>query len=123
MESIFESMGGTYRQAGDYMLPVLTLPEETEADIGIWGLRHAGYLKQHHRVRYYNLLTSGKLSAYLSDVNAQAVAMEEAIVQALSEKEGLTERMKAEAPMAWVQKRNSIRSRAREIVNSEIIFG
>lgn len=74
-KSLFEQMGGTYTQIGDYLLPNLTFPEEEQKSIGIWGQRHARYLKQYHKVRYYNLLTSGKLNSYLADIDKQAEDM------------------------------------------------
>ena len=107
---------------GDYYLPCLKLPEESEVHIGIWGQRHLRYLKQYHRVRYYNLLTSGKLNDYLVDVESWAQQMFDELVKTLSRSESLTEDFKATAPMEWVRKSNNIRNRAAEIVNQEVIF-
>lgn len=121
--TIFEKQGGTYTQVGDYMLPdLLPAEEETEANIGFWGMRHKRYLKQNHKVRYYNLLTSGKLNSYLADIENQAEEMFFRLVNDLAEKENVTEELKATDMMLWVQKMNNIRNRATEIVNTEIIF-
>ena len=121
--TIFEQTGGTYTQVGDYMLPdLLPAEEEMEANIGVWGMRHKRYLKQNHKVRYYNLLTSGKLNSYLADIEQQAQDLFLRLVKDLAEKENVTEKLKSENAMLWVQKMNNIRNRATEIVNSQIIF-
>ena len=121
--TIFEQMGGTYTQAGDYILPdLLPAEEEKEANIGVWGMRHKRYLKQHHKVRYYNLLTSGKLNLYLADIEQQAQQLFLRQVKDLAEKENITEKLKSENQMLWVQKMNNIRNQATEIVNAEIIY-
>lgn len=122
--TIFEQTGGTYTQVGDYMLPDLLLPaeEETETNIGVWALRHIRYLKQNHKVLYYNLLTSGKLNNYLADIEQQAQHLFSRLVKDLAEKENVTEELKAENQMLWVQKMNNIRNRATEIVNTTLIY-
>ena len=122
-KTIFEQMGGTYTQTGDYMLPELSLPaeEENEADIGIWRMRHKRYLKQKHKVLYYNLLTSGKLNSYLVDIEQQAQNLFLRLVKDLAEKENVTEELKSTDMMLWVQKMNNIRNRATEIINADII--
>ncbi|WP_443720285.1 TnpV protein [Ruminococcus sp.] len=121
--TIFEQTGGTYTQVGDYMLPdLLPAEEEKEANIGVWGMRHKRYLKQHHKVRYYNLLTSGKLNSYLADIEQQAQQLFLRQVKDLTEKENITEKLKSENQMLWVQKMNNIRNQATEIVNAEIIY-
>ncbi len=112
----------TYTMQGDYLLPNLTLPEQEKKEIGIWGLRHKRYLLNHHKVRYYNLLTSCKLADYLADINEQAENMYQLLVKQLAEKEGVTEQLKAENPMLWIQSMNDIRNRASEIVNTELIY-
>lgn len=122
MKTIFEETGGTYTMQGDYCLPDLKLTEKENKPIGIWEQRHQRYLKQYHRGRYYNLLTSGKLDEYLADIEERAEDMFFRLVKELSEKEGVTERLKANDPLAWVQRMNNIRNRAAEIVNAEIIF-
>lgn len=122
-KTIFEKAGGTYTQVGDYMLPdLLPAEEEKEANIGIWGMRHKRYLKQNHNVLYYNLLTSGKLNSYLADIEQQAQQLFLRQVKDLAEKENITEKLKSENQMLWVQKMNNIRNQATEIVNAEIIY-
>lgn len=120
-KSLFEQMGGIYTQQGDYVLPNFILPAENQP-IGIWGQRHARYLKQHHKVLYYNLLTSGKLNSYLADIDEQAEKMFSRLVKQKAEREGMTEKLKAENPMKWVGRINNIRNCAQEIVNAELIF-
>ena len=121
--TIFEQIGGTYTQIGDYMLPdLLPAEEEKEANIGVWAMRHKRYLKQNHKVRYYNLLTSGKLNSYLADIEQQAQDLFLRLVKDLAEKENVTEELKATDQMQWVQRMNNIRNRATEIVNVELIF-
>ena len=122
-KTIFEQMGGTYTRVGDYYLPNLKLPEEEkQANIGVWGMRHKRFLKENHRVLYANLMTSGKLVAYLDDIEQQATAMFLRLVKELAEKENVTEELKAADQMLWVKKMNNIRNRATEIVNAELIY-
>lgn len=121
MKSLFEQMGGTYTKVGDYYLPNL-LPVEKEIKIGIWGQRHARYLKEHHKVVYYELLTSGRLNEYLSDLNEQAEDMFFRAVKELAEKEGITETLKVENQILWVQRMNVIRQAATEFVNNDLIY-
>lgn len=121
--TIFEQTGGTYTQVGDYILPdLLPAEEEKEANIGVWGMRHKRYLKQHHKVRYYNLLTSGKLNSYLVDIEQQAQDLFSRLVKDLAEKENVTEELKATDMMLWVRNMNNIRNRATEKVNADIIY-
>ena len=122
MKSIYEKAGGTYTRQGDYELPNLKIPPEKEIEIGIWGQRYRQYLKRYHKIWYYNLLTSGTLNEHLAEVDQQAERMFQSLVSALSKQENVTEKLKANRPMAWVQKMNSIRNRATEIVNSEWIY-
>ena len=117
-----EKNGLWYELQGDYYLPCLKLPEEPEVHIGIWGQRHRRYLKSHLRALYTSLLTSGKLNDYLTDLNEQAEAMFSRLVKQLSEKEGVTEGLKAENQMLWVQRMNNVRNVAMEIVSSELIY-
>ena len=117
-----EKNGLWYELQGDYYLPCLKLPEEPEVHIGIWGQRHRRYLKSHRRALYTSLLTSGKLNDYLTDLNEQAEAMFSRLVKQLSEKEGVTEGLKAENQMLWVQRMNNVRNVAMEIVSSELIY-
>lgn len=121
-QTIFEEMGGTYTQVGDYLLPDLKLPEEEQQPIGVWGQRHRRYLKEHRRASYATLLTSGKLNGYLADIDRQAEEMFSRLVTQMAEAEGATEVLKAADPMAWVGRMNNIRSRAMEIVNGELIY-
>ena len=123
-DTLFEQLGGTYTQIGDYALPDLSLPAETQTgNIGVWALRHKRYLKQHHKVLYYNLLTSGKLDSHLSDIEEQAQQLFSRLVRGLAEKEGVTEQLKAVDNMVWVRRMNNIRNRAAEMVNNEVIYG
>ena len=122
-KTIFEQMGGTYEQQGDYLIPCLTLPSEGENQpVSLWGQRHSHYLKQNHRVLYMNLLTSDRLSSYLAGIDEQAQDMFLRLVKQLAEKENVTEKLKAEDQMTWVARMNNIRSRVTEIVNHDIIY-
>ena len=122
MKSLFEQMGGTYREENGYLIPNLTLPDEEQVEIGVWGQRHLRYIKQHHKVRYTNLLTRGKLNGYLADIDKQAEDMLFRLVKQMAEREGVTEKLKADNQMEWVARMNNIRSRATEIVNNDIIY-
>lgn len=115
-------MGGTYTQVGDYLLPNLRLPEQQGQTIGVWGQRHARYLKQHHKIIYMNLLTSGKPNDYLVDIENQAENMFFQIVKQLAESDNITEELKAKDQMEWVAQMNNVCNRAREIVNSKLIL-
>ncbi len=121
-KSLFEQMGGTYSQVGDYLLPDIALPEQKEKPIGIWGQRRLRYLKQHRKVLYYNLLTSGKLNEHLADINEQAEDMFSQLVKRMAEREGVTEQLKSDNPMKWVGRINNIRNRATELVNQQLIY-
>ncbi len=122
-DTLFEQLGGTYTQQGDYLLPNLALPAEKETgNIGMWALRHKRYLKQHHKVLYYNLLTSGKLDSHLADIEEQAQQLFLRLVKELAEKEGVTEQLKSADQMAWVRRLNNIREQAAEVVNAELVF-
>ncbi len=117
-----EKNGLWYEKQGNYYLPCISLPEEENEPIGIWGQRHLRYLKQHRKVLYTNLLTSGKLNSHLAELNKQAEDMFFRVVKQLAEKEGVTEKLKAENQMEWVGRMNNIRNRATEIVNADIIY-
>lgn len=121
-KTIFEQMGGTYTLQGDYYLPNLALPAEENKSIGIWGQRHKRYLQEHKRATYTTLLTSGNLNSYLADINEQAEDMFFRLVKELVEKENVTERLKTDAQMIWIQKMNNIHNRAEEVVNSDLIY-
>lgn len=112
----------TYTQQGDYLLPDLKLPEQPKAQIGIWGKRHLRYLKNQHPIIYTNLLTSCKLTAYLAEIDKEASEMFDRLVNQLAKQEGVTEQLKAENQMQWVQQMNNIRNRAEETVNAELIY-
>ena len=122
MKSIYEEAGGTYTRQGDYELPNLKVSPEKEIEIGVWGQRYRRYLKQHHKILYYNLLISGKLNAHLVGINRQAEDMFFWLVKQMAEREGVTEHLKAENQMEWVEPMNNIRNRATEIVNNDLIF-
>ena len=121
-KTIFEEMGGTYTQVGDYLLPDLKLPEEEQQPIGVWGQRHRSYLKEHRRATYVALLTSGKLNGYLADIDRQAEELFSRLVKQMAEMEGVTEQLKADNQMEWVGRMNNIRNRAMEIVNAKLIY-
>ena len=122
MSKELENQKLNYVTQGDYCLPCIRTKEQNELHIGVWANRHRQYLQQHHRIRYYNLLTSEKLYPYLADIEEQAEAMFSQLVKSLAEKENVTEKLKVDNPMLWVQKMNNIRNRAMEIVDSEVIF-
>lgn len=122
MNTLFEKQGVKYEMQGDYRMPCVALPQYTTEHIGVWGERHRQFLKTHHRVRYYNLLTAGTLNGYLADLDERAEKMFTDLVKSLVENEGVTEKLKAAAPMEWVQKMNNIRNRATEIVNAEVVY-
>ena len=111
-KTIFEEMGGTYTQVGDYLLPNLELPEEEQQPIGVWGQRHRRYLKEHRQAAYATLLTSEKLNSYLADIDRQSEEMFSRLVKQMAEAEGVTEKLKAADPMEWVRRMNNIRNRA-----------
>ena len=122
VKTIFEQMGGTYEQQGDYLIPCLTLPTEEEKSIGVWGQRHLRYLKTHRKITYINLLTSGKLNSYLADIDEQAEDMFSRLVKHMTEREGVTEQLKANNQLEWVRLMNNIRNSATEIVTANLIY-
>ena len=111
-----------YENHGNYLIPCLSLSDDTDKPIGIWGQRHLRYIKQYRRVFYANLLTSGKLSSYLSDVEEQAEKLFSILIKQLARNENITENLKANNPMLWIQKMNCIRNQSMEIVNHEVIY-
>lgn len=117
-----EKNGLWYEKQGDYYIPCLSLPEEEQKPVGIWGQRHLRYIRQHKRIFYANLLTSCKLNSYLADLNEQAEDMFFRLVKELAEKEGVTETLKATDQMEWVQRMNAVRETATEIVNNDLIY-
>ena len=121
-KSLFEELGGKYEWQGDYLIPCLTIPAEKEQPIGTWGQRHLDYLKQYRKVTYINLLTSGRLNAYLADIDRQAQERFKRLIEGLKQEQGITEQLKAENALEWTGRMNNIRACARGIVNNEIIF-
>ena len=115
-------MGGTYTRVGDYYLPALALPAEKEKHIGVWGQRHAKYLKQNHKVLYMNLFTSGRLNEYLASVDALAVDMFFRLATKYSDRQGGTEQLKSKNQFLWIQKMNNILACVREVVENDIIY-
>lgn len=111
-----------YELIGDYYIPYLTLPAEEEQPIGIWGQRHLHYLKEYHRLTYTNLLTSGRLNGYLAKIDKQAKDMFFRLVKEYADRRGVTEQLKADKPLEWVQKMNNIRNAVGEVVNAELIY-
>ena len=112
----------SYTKQGDYYLPDLKLPDQDNREIGIWGQRRRRYLKEHHKILYYNLLTSCKLHDHLADINEEAEKTLYRLINQMAEKEGVTEQLKAENQLLWIQRMNSIRNRAEEVVLNEIIY-
>ena len=117
-----EQNGLWYELQGDYYIPCLALPNEEQVEIGVWGQRHLRYIKQHRKVRYVNLMTSGKLNGYLADIDKQAEDMLFRLAKQMAECEGVTEELKADNQMEWIAKMNNIRNRATEIVNTDLIY-
>ena len=122
IKSIFERLGGEYEQQGDYLIPCLTVPAEEEQAIGIWGQRHLNYLKQYRIVTYINLFTSGRLNAYLADIDRQAQERFERLIEEIKQAQDITEQLKAENALKWTGKMNNVRACAMEIVEQEIIY-
>lgn len=120
--TIFEKMGGTYTQVGDYLLPDLKLPEEEQQPIGVWGQHHMRYLKEERQATYATLLTSGKLNSYLASIDRQVEELFSRLVKQMAAMEGVTEQLKADNQMEWVGRMNNIRRRATEVVNKDIIY-
>ena len=120
---IFDEKNGLwYELQGDYYIPCLKLYEEEQQPIGVWGQRHLRYIKQNRKVLYLSLLTSGKLNGYLADLDKQAEELFTRLIKQMAERDGITEKLKADNQMEWVGRMNNIRSRATEIVNHDIIY-
>ena len=117
-----ESNGLWYELQGDYYIPCLTIPEDEQQPIGVWGQRHLRYIRENRQGLYNNLLLSGKLNSYLADMNEQAEELFLRLVEELAEKEDITETLKAEDQMLWVQRMNSVQETAMEIVNNDLIY-
>ena len=121
-KSIFEEMGGRYEKQGDYILPCLTVPPEEDKPIGVFGQRHLRYLREYRKVTYTNLLTSGRLNAYLAEIDGQAQERFDRFIEGMKQAQDITEQLKVENALEWTEKMNSIRACAREIVEKEIIY-
>ena len=117
-----EKNGLWYELQGDYYIPCLKVPEQKEKPIGIWGQRKLQYLKEHRKILYTILHTSGKLNEHLAEIDKQAEDMFSRLIKQMSEREGVTEQLKANDQMSWVGRMNNIRNRATEIVNTDLIF-
>ena len=122
VQSIFEEMGGRYERQGEYILPCLTIPPEPEQPIDLFGRRHLDYLREYRKITYTNLLTSGRLNAYLADIDRQAQECFERLIEGMKQAQGITEQLKAENALKRTERMNNIRACAREIVEKEIIF-
>ncbi len=117
-----ENSGLWYELRGDYYIPCLAVPAQEERPFGIWGRRHLQYIKTERKTLYTELLTSGRLNTYLADINEQATAQMHLLITQMAEREGVTEQLKAQDQMLWVQRMNNIRDRAMEIVNHDLIY-
>ena len=122
MKSLFEEMGGTYRQEGDYLIPNLALPNDGNYEIGKYGRMRLNYLKEHRKILYTNYLMEGTLSKHLSEIDQACNERMDNIVSAMAKREGVTEELKANDQMEWVCRMNNIRNRAEEIVLREVVF-
>ena len=122
MKTIFEEMGGTYRQAGDYFIPNITLPDDGEYQIGKYGRMRRSYLKEHRPSLYSTLILDGILFKHLAEIDQACNERMETIISAMAKQEGVTEALKAADQMEWVRRMNSIRNRAEEIVLSELVY-
>ena len=120
MQTTFEKLGGTYRQAGDYLLPDIEVPKSSQ--VGIWGQRRLQYLRTNKRMLYTTMLMSDTLKAHLEEVDQSAEEMFNKLTMQLKAQEGVTEELKANHQMEWVQRMNSIRNRAAEVVFKELIY-
>ena len=121
-KSLFEQMGGTYKQVGDYLLPDIPVAPQTEKFIGVWGVRHHNHLRKTNKVLFSRLVISGKMSDYLADIDKQAEEMFSQLVKQLAERDGITEALKSTDQMEWLRQMNSVRAQATEIVNDELIY-
>ena len=122
MKSLFEEMGGTYRQEGDYLIPNLALPNDGGYEIGKYGHMRLSYLKEHRKILYTNYVTEGTLSKHLSEIDQACTERMEIIVPAMVKMEGVNEELKAADQMEWVRRMNGIRNRAEEIVLREVVY-
>lgn len=122
MKSLFEQFGGAYHNESDYLIPNLTLSKRKEYDIGIYGQQHLKFLQDHRRLTYINLLTSGVLNEYLSEIDKQARERFELLALQMKDTQGITEQLKEDNPIEWTKKMNCIRQQVEEIVLNEVIY-
>lgn len=122
MKSLFEQMGGTYREENGYLIPNLTLPDGEQVEIGVWGMRHLEYIKNHRKGFYTTLILDCKVNRYLADINKQAEQMFDTLIKQFKQAEGVNEQLKSDNQMEWVAQMNNIRQRVTEIVNHDIIY-
>lgn len=122
MKSLFEEMGGTYRQVGDYLIPNLVLPDDSNYQIGKYGRMRRSYLKEHRKILYSNYVVEVTLFKHLSEIDQACKNRMEIIISAMEKQEGVTETLKAADQMEWVRRKNSIRNRAEEIVLHELVY-
>ena len=122
MKSLFEEMGGTYRQVGDYFIPTLVLPDDGEYQIGKYGRMRRTYLKEHRKILYNNYVLEGTLFKHLAEIDQACNERMENIVSDMAKREGVTETLKAANQMEWVRRMNNIRNRAEEIVLHELVY-
>lgn len=120
MKSLYEELNGCYVSVQNIQIPTL-ISVNTNYEIGFWGQKHKEYLKENHRIIYYNLLTSGKLNSYLHDIDIMAKEQYDLLVKQLAENQGVNEQLKSENQMLWTQRMNNIANQAREIINNEIM--
>ena len=121
-KSVFEQMGGTYKQVGDYLLPEIPVAPQIEKSIGVWGMRHHSHLRKTNKVLFSRLVISGKMNDYLADIDKQAEEMFSRLVKQLAERDGITEMLKATDQMEWIRRVNAVRAQATEIVYNELIY-
>ena len=121
-QSLYEKLGGSYTKVGDYLLPNLTIDESKQQAIGKYGRMRKRYLKEYRRVLYTNLLVSDKLDHHLAEIDKACEEQMELLTSQMAKQKGVTETLKAADQMEWVRRMNSIRSRAEEIVLSELVY-
>ena len=122
MKTIFEEMGGTYRQVGYYFIPNITLPDDGEYQIGKYGRMRRSYLKKYRKILYNNYVLEGTLFKHLAEIDQVCNERIENIISAMAKQEGVTEALKATNQMEWVRYMNSIRNRAEEIILTELVY-
>ncbi len=122
MKSLFEQMGGTYREENGYLIPNLTLPDEEQVEVGIWGMRHLEYIKHHRKGFYTALALDCKVNRYLAEINRQADEMFDILIKQYKQAEGITEQLKVQDQMEWVARMNNIKQLANEVIYTELIY-